>query len=344
MGYYINISSRDWLFVFIFGVVFGGFLGAFISLISGLTDSILNGFILGVIFGSSIFIYSFLLINGSNNYLLKHFPQKFWTPVSLFISFVAGSLGSITAYMVILKSKLIENPLPVKIALTGSVLIGFLTAFIGYLLYTIVSFRKKEMDLEKSVIESRLKALEYQINPHYLFNSLNVIAELVHIDPANAEEAIIKLSRFLRDVIDESSLIPIEKELEIVKNFLFIQTVRFPNINIHYSIDESVLDYRIPKLTIQILVENAIKHGVRSRGNIWVEVYRQDGYIIIKVTDDGKAFKGIKEGVGLRNLRTRLYMLAGADLTWSRTEDKTVFMVRVQSDEKSADNQGNRTV
>lgn len=340
MGYYINISSRDWLFVFIFGVVFGGFLGAFISLISGLTDSILNGFILGVIFGSFIFLYSFLFINGSNNYLLKLFPQKFWTPVSLSVSFVAGSLGSITAYLVILKSELIEDPLPLKIALTGSVFIGFLTAVIGYLLYTIVSYRKKEMDLEKSVIESRLKALEYQINPHYLFNSLNVIAELIHIDPAKAEEAIIKLSKFLRDVIDESSLIPIEKELEIVKNFLFIQTVRFPNINIHYNIDETVLDYKIPKLTIQILVENAIKHGVRSRGNIWVEVFKQNGYIIIKVTDDGKMFKEIKEGVGLRNLRTRLHMLTGADLSWSREEDKTVFTVRTSTDEKGVDNTG----
>lgn len=344
MGYYINISSRDWLFVLIFGIVFGGFLGAFISLISGLTDSISNGFILGVIFGGSIFIYSFLLINGSNKYLLKHFQHKFWTPISLFVSFIAGSLGSITAYTVILKSKLIQNSLPVKIVLSGSVLIGFLTAVIGYLLYTIVSFRKKEMDLEKSVIESRLKALEYQINPHYLFNSLNVIAELIHIDPAKAEEAIIKLSRFLRDVIDESSLIPIKKELEIVKNFLFIQTVRFPNINIYYSIDETVLDYKIPKLTIQILVENAIKHGVRSKGNIWVEIYRQDDYIIIRSIDDGKMFKEIKEGVGLRNLRTRLYMLTGADLTWNRTADKTVFTVRIPVDEKSADNTGNKPV
>lgn len=339
MGYYINISSRDWLFVFIFGIVFGGFLGAFISLISGLTDSIINGFIIGAVFGTSIFIYSFILINGSNNYLLSYFPQKMWTPVSLFVSFVAGSLGSITAYVVIIKSGLIKSPQPVDVAISGSLLIGFLTAVIGYLLYTIVVFRKKEMDLEKSVIESRLKALEYQINPHYLFNSLNVIAELIYIDPDKAEEAIIKLSRFLRDVIDESSLIPIEKEIEIVENFLFIQTVRFPNINVHYNIDETSLSYKIPKLTIQILVENAIKHGIRSKGNIWIEIYREDNSIIIKVVDDGKNFKGINEGVGLRNLKTRLAMLVGADLSWTRDEDKTVFTVRIPTDEKGANNQ-----
>ncbi|MCX7738509.1 MAG: histidine kinase [Hydrogenothermaceae bacterium] len=338
MGYYINISNRDWAFVFIFGLVFGGFLGAFISLISGLADSILKGFITGTVFGLCIFLFSFLLINSSNKYLLKSFPQRFWTPLSLIVSFLSGSLGAITAYSIVRPLKLIGDMIPMDVALLGSCLIGLLTAVIGYLLYTIVVFRKKEMDLEKSVIESRLKALEYQINPHYLFNSLNVIAELVYVDRDMAEEAIIKLSKFLREVIEEDSLVSLERELDIVNNYLFIQTVRFPDIKVHCNIDTSLLKQTIPKLTLQILVENAIKHGVKSKGNIWIDVFQEKDYLIINVSDDGKDFKGVKEGVGLRNLKTRLSLLYEGDIMWGRKEGITVFTVRIKKSEKYTDN------
>lgn len=343
MGHYINISHRDWIFVFIFGVVFGGFLGAFVTLLSGLTQSMVVGFTLGVIFGVCIFVYSFILINASNRYILKILPVKLWTGVSLFISFLAGALGSISAYILIRQFDLIK-PISIQIAVIGSILIGFLTAVIGYLLYTIVSFRKKEMDLEKSVIESRLKALEYQINPHYLFNSLNVIAELIYIDKDKAEEAIIKLSRFLRDIIEEDSLITICKELDIVKNFLFIQTIRFPDIKVNYNIDSSVLGYYIPKLTIQLLVENAIKHGIKSKGNIWIDTQKDGNYILIKVADDGRFFKDIKEGVGLKNLKTRISLLTDGDIMWKRENDKTIFIVKVKADEKSLNNKGRKSV
>ncbi|MEZ0323597.1 MAG: histidine kinase [Hydrogenothermaceae bacterium] len=328
MNYYISISSRDWFLVFSFGLAFGGFLGVFVSLLLGLENSLIDGFLTGVIFGFFIFIFSYLFINLSNRYLLKVLPQKLWTPFSLFVSFLAGTFGSIVSYEVVRYLNLVTINISHISILLGTSIIGFLTSLIGYLLYMVVSLRKKELDLEKSIIETKLKALEYQINPHYLFNSLNVIAELIHIDKNKAEEALIKLSKFLRDIIEEDSWITVEKELNIVKNFLFIQTMRFPGISIHMDIDNETLHYLLPKLSIQILVENAIKHGVKSKGNIWISLRKDKDFLIIEVIDDGKEFKGIEEGVGLKNLKNRLSIFGG-NLSYFRDNKKTVFIIKL---------------
>ncbi|MCX7760294.1 MAG: histidine kinase [Hydrogenothermaceae bacterium] len=328
MSYYINISNKDWFLVFSFGLVFGGFLGVFISLLSGLTSSLIDGFLTGVLFGFFIFTFSYLLINFSNSYLLKILPEKIWIPFSLFVSFIAGIIGSLLSYTVIKYLNLIDLNLSYSTVITGSLIVGSLTALIGYLLYKIVSLRKKESDLEKSIIETKLKALEYQINPHYLFNSLNVIAELIHIDKEKAEEALIKLSKFLRDIIEEDSWITLEKEIEIVKNFLFIQTMRFPGISIHMDIDKKTLHYLVPKLSLQILVENAIKHGVKSKGNIWINVRKSNNSLVVEVIDDGRDFNGIKEGIGLRNLKNRLSIFGG-NLSYFRDDEKTIFIFNI---------------
>ena len=168
-----------------------------------------------------------------------------------------------------------------------------------------------------------------QINPHFLFNTLNVLAELTHINPELAEKTILTFAKYLRDVIDEESLITVERELSIVKNFVFIQKVRFPEIKIHYNIDPSILEVKIPKLAIQILVENAIKHGIKSKGNIWINGYREDDKVVIEVIDDGEEFKEIKEGTGLQNLKNRLKHLVNGSLTYYRENNKTVFRIEI---------------
>jgi len=326
--YFINISFNDWLIVLFFGLTFGGILGAFISVLIGLSG-FFYGFLAGMIFGLSIFIYSFIFINLSNKYILTKIDEKYWEPVSLFFSFLSGFFGSITGYYIIFYLNLIHINLPKNILYIGFLLVGFLTALIANLLYKIVNLRKIEAELQKSLITSKLKALEYQINPHFLFNTLNTILELIHINPNLAEKAVISLSKYLREIIDEESLISIEKEIEIVKHYIFIQKLRFPNINFYFDIDDSVLNINIPKLSIQILVENAIIHGVKSKGNIWIEAKKSDNKVVIKVIDDGIYFQEIKEGTGLSNLRTRLKLMLNGDLKYYRQDNKTVFIIEI---------------
>lgn len=326
MKYFVDISKQDWLIVFIFGTVFGGVLGSFITVLIK-AGNLYSGFITGLIFGICIFFYSYVLINLSNKYVLKHLPENFWEFVSLIFSFLAGFLGSITAFLIVKMFNIINITLSKNTLFYSFLSIGILTALLGYLLYWIVNARKIKSDLEKSLITARLKSLEYQINPHFLFNTLNVLAELIHIDPNLAEKTIITFSKYLRNIIDEESLITIEKELSIVKKFVFIHKIRFPKINVEYNIDSSILDIKIPKLSLQILVENAIKHGIKSQGNIWIKGYKKDGKVILEVIDDGVGFNKIMEGTGLKNLKHRLKFLVKGDLEYFRQDEKTIFRI-----------------
>jgi sensor histidine kinase YesM len=324
--YFIDISKQDWFIVFIFGTVFGGVLGSFITVLIG-AGNFYTGFYTGVVFGSFIFIYSFVLVNFSNKYVLKHFPEKFWEFISLIFSFLSGFLGSITAYLMVKYLNIISINLKNEILFLSFVSIGVLTALIGYLLYWIVNIRKIKSDLEKSLITARLKSLEYQINPHFLFNTLNILAELTHIDPNLAEKAILTFAKYLRDIIDEESLITVEKELSIVKKFVFIQKLRFPKIDVEFNINQSVMDVKVPKLSLQILVENAIKHGLKSQGNIWINGYRKDRMVILEVIDNGSGFVQISEGTGLKNLKNRLKLLVNGSLEYYRENEKTIFRI-----------------
>lgn len=323
MGYYINITNREWLTVFIFGFMFGGILGGFISLLINIP--ILNGIISGLFFGIFIFIYSYIFVNSINKYVLNRIDTKFWTPISLFVSFLAGFFGSLTSFYIIKFLNLIFIKFSSFMILYLNILTGLLTMIIGYLLYTIVNSKKIEEELKKTAMELKLKALEYQINPHFLFNTLNTLSELVYINPSLAEKGLLKLSIFLRSLIDESSIITVHDELKIVKNFIFIEKLRFPDIEFEFNIDKNTLNLKVLKLSIQILVENAIKHGVRNKGKIIVSSYIRDGNLYVEVKDNGKGFDSITEGTGLKNLRERLYLFFSGKLEYFFDGKYTVF-------------------
>ncbi|AST58454.1 histidine kinase [Thermoanaerobacterium thermosaccharolyticum] len=144
---------------------------------------------------------------------------------------------------------------------------------------------------EKLLEKARFKALQAQINPHFLFNSLNTIMSLCRIDPLKARDVLLNLSQYLRRNMEiENDLISIDDEMEHVKSFVSIQKARFGNkINVKYRIDENC-DLLLPPLTIQPLVENSIKHGLLKKvhgGTVAIYVrHYQKGYKIT-IRDDG---------------------------------------------------------
>lgn len=314
MKYYIEINKKDWTIVFIFGLIFGSILGGFISLI--LNIPIIKGMISGSIFGFFIFVFSFVMINFSNKKILPLLRDKYYTFVSLLMSFFAGFFGSLTAFEFIKVLKLIDLEFSNKFLFYLSIMTGLLTMLIGYLLYMIVNSKKIEEELNRLNIELKLKALEYQINPHFLFNALNTLSELVYIDQKLAEKGMLKLSQFLRMIIDENSIITLQDELKIVKNFIFIEKLRFPAIEFEFNIDKNTLSLPVPKMSIQLLVENAIKHGLKNSGKVIVSSYIKDGHLYVEVKDSGKGFEEIKEGTGLKNLRERLKIFLNGDLEY----------------------------
>ncbi|MGL4999817.1 MAG: LytS/YhcK type 5TM receptor domain-containing protein [Cetobacterium sp.] len=186
--------------------------------------------------------------------------------------------------------------------------------------------------------DAELKALQAQINPHFLFNALNTTASFVRFDPAKAREIIIDLSVYLRYNLENSAnLVPLEKELEQVKAYINIEKARFHNkFKVFYDFDENINDVKIPSLTIQPLVENSIKHGIlkqRDLGIIKISIKKINlkGYLI-SIEDNGTGIDleiiknintKIEKNIGLKNVHNRLKLIYGNGLIIKRLENGT---------------------
>ena len=165
--------------------------------------------------------------------------------------------------------------------------------------------------------EARLASLESRVQPHFLFNTLNSIAALVHDDPARAEKMTTDLAALMRSSLDQQStpLVPLEEELRIVRTYLDIERVRFGDrLRYRIDVDPSLGTVDVPRLSVQTLVENSVKYAVSPRRDGASVVVRADGgsgRVRLTVQDDGPGFDAtsLPDGHGLALLRSRLDML-----------------------------------
>jgi two-component system LytT family sensor kinase len=174
--------------------------------------------------------------------------------------------------------------------------------------------------LEALLAQTRLQMLSMQLQPHFLFNTLNTIAELVHQRPAAAERMIAGLSHLLRETLHAGLVdrVPLEQELLLLDRYVEIQRARFgERLTVDVTLGEpSVRLALVPSLLMQPLVENSIKHGIGARagpGRIDILVDRSAGELTIEIRDDGRGVGSgvVREGVGLSNCRSRLQALYG---------------------------------
>jgi two-component sensor histidine kinase len=176
--------------------------------------------------------------------------------------------------------------------------------------------------LDEQLSKARLDALRRQIEPHFLFNSLNAIVGLVREKRNDAAVSmIVGLSEFLRRVLEESNRqeVPLGEELEFARKYLEIQKVRFVE-RLHFSVDvpTELLQAQVPSLILQPMVENAVKHGIAKRvqgGAIRITAFRSNGKLTLSVYNDGPSLPAGSEkapsGIGISNIRTRLQSLYG---------------------------------
>jgi signal transduction histidine kinase len=178
--------------------------------------------------------------------------------------------------------------------------------------------------LETRLAEARLRTLEAELHPHFLFNTLHAISTLVHTQPDSADRMISRLSDLLRITFSRSgaACIPLHEELEFLQKYLEIEQTRFQDrLSVDFDIDPDTLDAEVPRLILQPLVENAIKHGVAPRmgpGAIAIAARRDGERLCLSVHDNGVGLTGgsraqLHGGVGLSNTRDRLQCLYGAD-------------------------------
>lgn len=203
-------------------------------------------------------------------------------------------------------------------------IIGAFFYLIFILLYYMVMYYEDlqqkmqiESELGKLVKEAELNVLKSQINPHFLFNSLNSISSLTMTDPEKAQEMVIKLSDFLRYSLshDRKETTTLRRELENTERYLEIEKVRFGHrLKYKLEVNEACLDAQIPNMILQPLFENAIKHGVHnSTEEVLIELRCEAGeksYTLRLINDfDPESSRPKGEGIGLKNIRNRMQLL-----------------------------------
>lgn len=222
----------------------------------------------------------------------------------------------------------------------AGILLYFLAVALHYvLLAASESQEAKQREMKMSVLarEAELRALKAQVNPHFLFNSLNSISALTASDPAQAREMCVLLGDFLRRTLGlgEKAAILLEEELSLVRAFLAVEKVRFgARIQMQENIDASTLDAPVPPLLLQPLVENAIVHGISNLvdgGWIRLEIQRRGATLAITVENsfDPEAPPRRRNGVGLANVRQRLAARYGNAATFEVKSEGDRFRVGI---------------
>lgn len=185
-------------------------------------------------------------------------------------------------------------------------------------------FHERELrtqELETHLARAKLQALQMQMNPHFLFNTLHTISALMHRDVDAADRMVVKLSELLRLALDntDAHVVPLEQEIEFLKRYLEIEQTRFRDrLTVQLQMGSGTLKAEVPNLVLQPLVENAIRHGIEKHarpGKIFLRALREGDELILEVEDNGSGIPpgGLKrEGIGIANTRTRLQQLYGA--------------------------------
>jgi sensor histidine kinase YesM len=202
-----------------------------------------------------------------------------------------------------------------------------LMALIGYHLVwrQVHALQTRERELTEMAATAQLAALRAQINPHFLFNSLNSIAQLTRVDPEKAEACVERLAEILRYILHraEQEFVPLSEELQMTRAYLDIESARFDErLRVETRIDPGSLGSLIPNLILQPLVENALKHGLSRKlgvGTVSIDASVDGELLTLTVGDDGLGMpervldEVYDRGVGLRNLRERLERLYGPE-------------------------------
>lgn len=192
---------------------------------------------------------------------------------------------------------------------------------------------------ERELTDSRIASMMSQIRNHFIFNTLGAISGYCKIDPVKADDALMKFSRYLRrnmSWLEEKGMIPFENELKQVEDYVYLEKMRFGG-RFEFGEDLDELNFAIPPLTVQPLVENAVKHGLTKpgkQGSVCLMTSREPDAILIQVIDDGVGFKPEEleksTSIGLKNVRYRLEHLAGATLEIESTPGEgTRAMIRI---------------
>ncbi|NOX66477.1 MAG: hypothetical protein GXO85_12010 [Chlorobi bacterium] len=301
-----------------------------------LTDSLVSAFLIFVFATSLWYPANYMSIENHSitNLIVNH----------LIASAIASLLWIYSVYFII-TSIFIDYQTFIESTLIFRFVIGLLLFIMIIILdYVIIYYDNfktnltKEAELSALVKEAELKSLKYQINPHFIFNSLNSISSLTTSNPEKAREMSINLSNFLRKTLadNENHKIKLKEEIDNIKLYLEIEKVRFgERLEFIINVDDNCKNYEIPNMILQPIVENAIKHGVYEsieKVTINFNCKLEAEFISMTITNnfDPTAVSEIGEGIGLQNIRDRLKLIYGRMDLISISKDADIFKVALK--------------
>jgi hypothetical protein len=231
-----------------------------------------------------------------------------------------------------------------EIALDPVRFIGLTTVFaviffiwsVLYFVYNYFERYNKSLKLEASVKEIELSNLKSQLNPHFIFNAMNSIRALIDENPEKSKQAVNQLSNILRSSLatGKKGLTRFEDELKIVKDYIGLEQIRFEErLKAVFEIDDESLDFLVPPLMVQTLVENGIKHGISKLtkgGSILLKTSVMNDRLKIQVRNSGVYINGERRssgGLGLENTTQRLKLIYGDDATFKILTEKNNFVL-----------------
>ncbi|VAX18007.1 Autolysin sensor kinase [hydrothermal vent metagenome] len=307
-----------------------------IELQYGIVDSLVSIFFIFIFSTSLWYPVNYMSIENhsittlvTNHLIVAAVTSLLWVYSSYFII-----TGIFIDYQTFIESTLIFR-------LVIGLLLFIIIIILDYVIIYYDNFKTKlmqEAELSSLVKEAELKSLKYQINPHFIFNSLNSISSLTISDPEKAREMSVNLSNFLRKTLteNEKQKITLKDEIDNIKLYLEIEKVRFDErLEFIINVDENCENYKIPNMILQPIVENAIKHGVYEsveKVTINFTCALMNNFIAITITNnfDPASVSEIGEGIGLKNIRDRLKLIySKADLI-SISRDSNIFKVSLK--------------
>jgi two-component system, LytTR family, sensor kinase len=248
--------------------------------------------------------------------------QLFFMLTVFWAEFLRQALGSFTGRKVIFFLSPPEGSHPLLLAATYTA-----TLFCVFLPLKIWANARNERKLEEQkrlVVEARLQALSTQINPHFLFNTLNSVSSLIRTNPEQARNVVVKLSRILRSLLRKTrELTSLREELKFIEDYLSIELVRFGDkLSVETDMAPDTLDVQVPSMLLQPLVENSIRHGLSSKvegGTLRLASRLEGDRIRLVVEDNGvgipeeKLARLFEQGIGVSNVNERLKVLYGSN-------------------------------
>jgi two-component sensor histidine kinase len=298
------------------------------------------------------FVLFFLYSIGLTHLLRQTIQKRQWLsarafPALLYIFGAAVGTGAIQTGLVILIARVMvgENAFDRTAAVSMASSITFITCAWAAVYVVVHWYRRvreaqlREVQAQLSLQKAELRALQAQVNPHFLFNSLNAIRGTVRENPEQAEDMITSLSNLFRRSLrsDGAQLIPLSEELEAVSDYLALESARFDDrLKVLVEVQPDAERCQVPAMLVQTLVENAVKHGISKLpkgGNVSIRGMREDQRLVLEVENTGSLgpqdSAGDGTGTGLANARERLRVLCGSQASLSLTDRNGSVAVKV---------------